>query len=370
MGRQRLAKNRGLPPNLYLNSAGYFYYVDPASKRAKGLGRDKARAIPEARAANAAIANRKPSSLVDWVMGKQDYTLAEWVPLYKAMWIDKTAPAANTLRNATSYLNRIEIAGFAWMRLPEIGTAHAAAFLEAAEKESGAAAALAIRARLRDVFRMAETQGLIEAGKNPVAATYTPSRTVKRERLTLEQFRQVHAVAPIWLQRAMMLALLTAQRRDDLANMKFSDQRDGHLYIVQGKSQGEIKLQQDVNIRLEAVGLSIADAIAACRDLIVSRYMVHHTAHRGTARPGDQVASNGISNAFQEAVIAAGIVASEGRTPPTFHEIRSLAERLYKAEYGAEFAQAMLGHKNASMTAKYGDMRGKGYQVIAAKVQA
>jgi integrase len=367
MGRKRLAKNRALPPNLYENSAGYLYYIHPHSKQSKGLGRDRPKAIIEARAANAALATMRPSSLVDWATGKQDYTLAEWVPLYKAMWIEKTDPAPNTLRNASSYLSRIEAASIAWMRLPEIGTAHAASFLAETEKESGAAAALAMRARLRDLFRMAETQGLIEAGKNPVVATYTPSRVVKRERLTLEQFRAVHALAPKWLQRAMMLALVTAQRRDDIANMKFTDQKDGYLYIVQGKSQGEIKLQQDINIRLQAVGPSIGEVIADCRDLIVSRYMIHHIAHRGTARPGDQIASNGISNAFQEAVIAAGIEASEGRTAPTFHEIRSLSERLYKAEFGAEFAQAMLGHKNASMTAKYDDMRGKGYQVIAAK---
>lgn len=367
MGRKRLAKNRALPPNLYENSAGYLYYIHPHSKQSKGLGRDRPKAIIEARAANAALATMRPSSLVDWATGKQDYTLAEWVPLYKTMWIDKTDPAPNTLRNATSYLARIAAAEFAWMRLSEIGTAHAAKFLEGVEKESGAPAALAMRARLRDLFRMAETQGLIKQGSNPVIATYTPSREVKRERLSLEQFHAVRAEAPIWLKRAMMLALVTGQRRDDLAHMKFSDQKDGYLYIVQGKGQGMIKLQQDVNIRLQAVGVSIGEAIADCRDLIVSRYLIHHTAHKGTARPGDQVNSNRISNAFQEAVTAAGIVAAEGRTPPTFHEIRSLSERLYKAEFGAPFAQSMLGHKNASMTAKYDDLRGQGYQVITAK---
>jgi hypothetical protein len=40
---------------------------------------------------------------------------------------------------------------------------------------------------------------------------------------------------------------------------------------------------------------------------------------------------------------------------------------LYKKEYGAAFAQAMLGHKTATMTAKYDDLRGSGWQVVAAK---
>ena len=49
----------------------------------------------------------------------------------------------------------------------------------------------------------------------------------------------------------------------------------------------------------------------------------------------------------------------EGKTPPTFHEIRSLAARLYGDEFGAEFAQALLGHKTAQMTALYRDSRGR-----------
>ena len=174
-------------------------------------------------------------------------------------------------------------------------------------------------------------------------------------------------MAPLWLQRAMYLALLTAQRREDIALMKFSDCKDGYLYIAQGKSGGEIRLQQDVRIRLAAVDMSIDDAVKACRDLNVSRYMIHHVEHQGSARPGDRISTNGLSNAFQIARERAGIEAALGRTPPSFHEIRSLAERLYKAEYGAEFAQAMLGHKNAKMTSVYDDLRGKGFQLIAAK---
>ncbi|MBN3229412.1 tyrosine-type recombinase/integrase [Pectobacterium brasiliense] len=47
--------------------------------------------------------------------------------------------------------------------------------------------------------------------------------------------------------------------------------------------------------------------------------------------------------------------------PPIFHEIRSLAGRLYDKERGKEFAQKLLGHKSAKMTEKYLDTRGKGY---------
>lgn len=38
MARQRLAKNRALPPNLYLNPAGYYYDKHPVEKTQKGPG--------------------------------------------------------------------------------------------------------------------------------------------------------------------------------------------------------------------------------------------------------------------------------------------------------------------------------------------
>lgn len=367
MGRRRSAAAKGFPPNLYLNSAGYFYYRNPATKAFKGLGRDRAKAMAEARAANAVLATLAPSPLADWVAGRTDYTLAEWLPLYRDLWERKEVRAASTIRGCKMYLAKLEACDFAGVKLRNITTAHIALLLESVGQESGAPTATALRARVSDVFRMAMTQGLIEDGKNPVASTYAPDRAVKRERLTLEQFHQVHACAPPWLQRAMMLAVLTAQRRGDLRMMKFADVRDGFLYIDQGKSQGGTKLQMDTSIRLEAMGMSIADAINACRDQVVSRYIVHHSARQGRAKPGSCVAVNGLTDAFGMARDAAGVGARDGKTPPSFHELRSLAQRLYRDEYGAEFAQAMLGHKNASMTAVYNDLRGTDYQVIRNK---
>lgn len=367
MARKRSAATRGFPPNLYVNAAGYFYYRDPDKKLTKGLGRDRSKAMTEARAANVALAARTPSSLADWVAGREDYTLAEWIPLYRELWDQQEERADNTVRGCKMYLAKLSGCEFAGVKLRDITTAHVAKLLETAERESGAPSATALRARTSDVFRMAMTQGLIDDGKNPVTSTYVPDRTVKRERMTLEQFQAIKAKAPAWLQRAMMLALLTAQRREDVAGMKFADVRDGFLYVVQGKSQGEIKLQIDTQTRLAVVDMSIADAIQACRDQVVSRFIVHHSAHQGAAKPGAPVAANGLTDGFKAARDAAGIMARDGKTPPTFHEIRSLAQRLYRSEYGAEFAQAMLGHKNASMTAVYNDLRGSDFQIVRVK---
>jgi integrase len=370
MGRKRLAKNRGFPPNLYQNSAGYYYYLHPKSRKVKGLGRDKANAYQEARAANAALANDTPSSLVDWVLGKTDYTLAGWMPIYRKLWLEQKdkPPARNTVRAFDLSIRKIGEADYAWRRLPAVETAHIAAHLIDLTENSGPASALAVRIRLADAFRMAETQGLIPKGSNPVTSTYTPSKHVKRERLSLDQFNAIRAKAPHWLKNAMDLALVTAQRREDVANMKFSDFYDGHLHVVQGKGGGATRLRIAGATRLSAVGMSIESVIKGCRDHVLSPYIVHHIAKVNQVHAGAGVTINGISNAFQRAREAAEILPAEGRTPPSFHEIRSLAERLYRDEYGAEFAQAILGHKHASMTAKYDDMRGQGWDVVVPKI--
>jgi hypothetical protein len=62
----------------------------------------------------------------------------------------------------------------------------------------------------------------------------------------------------------------------------------------------------------------------------------------------------------------AGVKGEEGKMPPTFHEIRSLAIREYSKKYGKEFAQAIAGHKNSSMTDIYRDVRGSEWLQIKA----
>lgn len=366
MARQRLAKNRALPPNLYVNSAGYYYYRNPIEKTQKGLGKDRATAILAAKDANAALATREPSSLVDWVLGKKEYTLVEWLPVYFELWREKTEPAERTVDATKSFIKRIGEAPIGKMRMRQIETSHVATFLTEFEKASGAGMARNLRSKLQDIFRWAETQGVSDSGRNPVPATFNAEYKVKRERLSLEQFWAIHGQAGTWGKNAMMLALVTGQRRDDIANMKFADYKDGFLHVTQGKSGGQVKLQLDGAIKLAKVGVSIGDVVAGCRDLIISRHLVHHTDRVSKVKPGDKVQPGGLSDAFREARDRANITASEGRTPPTFHEIRSLSERLYREEFGAEFAQSILGHKSAQMTAKYDDLRG-GWKAVTAR---
>lgn len=365
MARKRLAKHKDFPPNLYRNTAGYFYYRNPQTKEQKGLGKDRAYAFAEARAANATLANMRPSMLADWVSGKTAYSLAEWLPIYRGLWMDKVEPAQASIRASDSYLRRLEEWPVAKRRLPDITTKMVADYLDEYKMTRGAPAAKQMRSKLSDIFRWAETQGLIEAGRNPVTATRPHKVVVVRERLSLEQFLAIRERAPAWLRNAMNLALVTGQRREDILGLKFADWRDGRLHVVQGKSGGKTRLALDGAIGIRQVHLTIADVVRQCRDNVASQHMVHYLRHAGRAKPGQKVAGNGLSLAFVAAREAAQIEAAEGRTPVTFHEIRSLSERLYREEQGAAFAQALLGHKTAEMTERYDDLRG-GWKAVSA----
>lgn len=365
--RRRSANRKGFPDNLYCKVDGYFWYRNPQNNKTKGLGRDRAEAFREARLANAALLEMGRSSLVDWVTGKPQVSFGEWLKQYEPLWIKRESPAQSTIRIGQIYLTEFSRCDFAWMPVDKITAQQISTYLESLEGVRGAATMINIRSRLSDVFRTAETKGLIEASKNPVSVTYSPEYNPTRDRMTLENFLLIREKTVPWLKNAMDLALVTGQRRDDIANMLFSDARDGFLYVAQRKGGGRTKLKIDTNVHLNAFGMSIDDAIKQCRDNILSKYMVHHVRHRGINKPGDPTSPQGISDAFRAARRFANILPGEGKTPVTFHEIRSLAERLYKEQYGADFAQAIMGHKEAKTTAIYDDLRGTAYQEVSVK---
>lgn len=101
--------------------------------------------------------------------------------------------------------------------------------------------------------------------------------------------------------------------------------------------------------------------VARCRDHAVSPYMVHFFRATSMAERGAQVKSNTITMNFSKARDKAGIEWGDG-APATFHEQRSLAERLYEAQ-GVD-TQKLLGHKSPNQTARYHDDRGKGWSKV------
>lgn len=200
---------------------------------------------------------------------------------------------------------------------------------------------------------------------NPAEATSNPSVQVKRGRLTLEMFRQVHAVAgqvADWLPLAMMLGVVTGQDRSTICAMQWRDIQtiDGERVLVVQRSKTadtNAPVAIPLRLRLDALGVSLEDLLQ--RPARVTRHVIHHQRPYGNAPVGAPVHPDRVSHAFTEARILAGIpdVLPDGKAAPTFHELRSLARRLYDKQGNVD-TQALLGHADPKTGAIYADPRG------------
>ncbi|HBS6042345.1 TPA: phage integrase Arm DNA-binding domain-containing protein [Klebsiella aerogenes] len=220
-----------------------------------------------------------------------------------------------------------------------------------------------IRSVLIDVFKEAQHAGEVPPGHNPALATKQPRRRITRQRLNLDEWEKIFDIADAnhkYMGNAMLLALITGQRLGDISRMKFTDVWDDHLHIEQEKTGSKIAIP--LALRCDATNWSLREVIARCRDYAVSPYLVHFLHSTSQAERGAQVKARTLTMNFSKARDKAKIDWGDG-TPATFHEQRSLAERLYEAQ-GID-TQKLLGHKSPNQTAQYHDDRGKDWVKVA-----
>jgi len=359
-------RRHNLPMNLYrtedkTSGKVYYAYRDPRSGKRHGLGSDKEQAIADTMALNSAIyasiATTRLSTIVE--NKPSSPTFGRVLSRHLELCEKKRKLAANTLKNKASTGRAWEKALGAGTHLSEIKVRQLVEVLDSYEDRPRMA--LAMRSAAVDIWKDAVEEGWAE--DNLAAKTRAPTVVVNRSRLTLPDFMLIYEQAlklDAWISRAMELALLTSQRREDIAALEFRRGKDStawiddRLYVIQGKTKNKVSIPLDTCI----AGFTLSSTIKACRDNIVSRWLVHHTRPRALSKPGDQVWIDTISKGFARARDLAGIKGENGKTPPSFHEIRSLSIRLYTASQGPEYAQAIAGHKDATTTAIYRDVRG------------
>ena len=114
--------------------------------------------------------------------------------------------------------------------------------------------------------------------------------------------------------------------------------------------------QPGLSLRCEKLDISLAQVIKRRRDRVVSPWLIHHVTSSGNVKASDQVGENSLSVSFKLAIDSTGLSVEHGKTIPTFHEQRSLSERLYE-EQGIN-TQQLLGHSSDRMTAQYHNDRG------------
>jgi integrase len=358
--RRRNASKKGWPANLY-EQRGYFTWRHPVTRESFGLGRDRAAAFAQAVEANLHIASlRGKPRLIDKLTGASERTVAKWNEKYQQMLA--AADFADNTRRAYKSLGARMVRMFgAETPLQSITALTVSETLETVAKIEGKPrTAQAFRNFMRDSFREARVQGWY-TGENPVMDTKLPVAVeVKRARLTLEVLRQVYdSTCLVWLRNAIDLAIVSGQRREDVSEAQFKDFRDGEWWLEQRseKSSNPHRIRIPLELRLDAWGKSLGDVLSQCRRTgIASPYLVHQTVRRGNSPVGRQIWIDTISKRFSEALERLQLDWGE-KKPPTFHEIRSLSERLYAAQGGVN-TQELLGHNDPKTTALYHDPRG------------
>lgn len=347
--RRRESKRKNWPANLYQKADGYFWYRNPETGKTKGLGHDRVAAFDEARTANLVLASQKATSLAAWLTGG-GVTLEEYAKEFEKSYL-ATHTKPNTVKQIKSTIRFICDAPFAGKAINTVATKEIFDFLNATELARGPIAARQRRQMLVDLFTKAEREGKIESGKNPVTITQKPSKKVQRGRLSIEQFIKIRESAEGWLVNAMNLALVSGQSRAEISLAMFGDYKDGFWYCDRGKTEAKIRIP--LYLRMPALNLTLEDVVRQCRDDVVSKYLIHHRTSTPRAKAGAKVGIDTISKEFAEARDRSGIVPEKDKTLPTFHEIRSLAGRIYKELYGEEFVKALLGHRSLKTTETY-----------------
>jgi integrase len=129
----------------------------------------------------------------------------------------------------------------------------------------------------------------------------------------------------------------------------------GAQIVVQGKTGSKVEIPFE--LRLDAFGMSLGEVYEQCRRTgVLSRFLIHQTEPYGNSPRGSAIWKDTISRRFTDVLIGLGIDWGD-KTPPTFHEIRSLSERLYSAQGGVD-TQQLLGHSDPDSTLLYHNNRG------------
>ena len=371
----RPRKNNISIPNLYplfsrkVNKV-YWRYKHPITGKFHSLGTDEAEATAIAIEANKRLAEqqtRQIMAITDRISTSSGKSISTntWLERYWKIQQERLKSGdikENTIKQKAKPVSLLkERVGM--KLISAVNVRDVAQILDEYLAEGQPRMAQVIRSVLIDVFKEAQHAGEVPPGYNPALATKQPRRKITRQRLTLEEWQKIFDIADEnhkYMGNAMLLAIVTGQRLGDISRMKFSDIWDDHLHVEQEKTGSKIAIP--LALRCNAINWSLRDVISRCRDYAVSPFLVHFFRTTSQAERGAQVKARTLTMNFSKARDCANIEWGQG-TPATFHEQRSLSERLYKAQ-GIN-TKDLLGHKTQQQTDRYHDDRGKGWTTVA-----
>ena len=349
----------------------YWRYKHPVTGKFHGLGTDETAAKAIATEANQRLAERQLSQLlrardeISRATGKS-ISVNAFVEKYKTIQEERYKAGEiklTTFKQKEAPLKAL-ISHVGFKPIDTVSVRDVVDILEMYKERGQNRMGQIVRKVIVDVFKEAQQVGEVGPGYNPAEATKKPKVTVSRSRLSLDEWFLIlnnSGDHTYFLRRAMLLAIVTGQRLHDICHMRFSDIWDGYLHIEQSKTGSKIAIP--LSLKCDAIDYSLSDIVSMCRDKILSPYLLHHHHAKGTAKRGDMVKPATLTVAFSKARDSVSYDWRKDGSPTSFHEQRSLSERLYR-DQGVD-TQTLLGHSSKTMTDKYNDTRGKEWKKLA-----
>jgi len=348
-------------------------YKDIRTKKFHGLGSDLAIAVSQATKLNAIIAQQIIDQETQAILERNashGITVNAWYQRYTDILAERLEH--NEIKKSTFDQKRWAMSAVLKSHgkiiLADLNTMAISKILNAYAKAGKATMAQRVRTVLIELFDEAIAAGHFPADKpNPARVTRAPRIKVKRARLTIDFFKEVLAWAKEnqkpYLWHSYLLAVSTAQRLDDIGKAQFTDVRvtDGVKYLGFTQTKTGTKVAIPLDLKLDEIGYTVGDIVTMCRDNVLSPHLFHHSKKIGKAEKGSKVRVKSLSNGFAAAVRAVRPDWGES-LPPSFHEMRSLAEREYKKQ-GIN-TQKLLGHKHQTTTDTYADARGHDWIIV------
>src|SRR5690606_25066514 len=328
--RRSSVSNRHLPDNLYPNGK-YFQYRNPITGKKTSINKSLAEAIRLAKAANAKLLPMLADhQLLEMITGEEAMKVRKLIDRFETEWLPDRNLAASTLEEIRIKLERYR------KDLGEklIGQMDVLAMAEYLDQFSNNAYTKH-RGLMIQIWDFAVAKGL--ADRNLAEMTIR-----KREKAKVRQRHTVEGVTamleakttPDWLKRAIRLALLSLQRREDIVSWERAavDLESNIIRISTGKTQNYA-----VPIHLEIeMGADLRQVVTECLAVpIISPFLI---CYRPARRRRDQMDAKAHWSAVTEDYLtkhfriardkckAYNDILADAR--PTLQELRSLGSWL------------------------------------------